>query len=348
MRLKYITSILIVTLIITMLSACTSAGTTSQEAMPTASSSKYGTVQVYVTDAPPDEEVTEVLITVSGMEIHRADEEQEEEQSEGEGATPQQQEQTSEDQGRWIPIDISDDMKTFDLIQVKDIEEFFGEAKVEEGKYTQLRLSVIKAEVTTSDEITREARVPSNVIKIVRPFEVNAEETTTILLDFDAERSVVFTGSGDIQVKPVVKLSVNGEQQPGTSEENGDDEIVEDETTVEITCEEFNAENHLTSDVIVPVDSQLVVSLCSNASTGFAWSEAAEIGDTAILEQVQHEYIAPQPQNGEEPPPGTPGKEEWTFDTLSPGTTSVSFEYSQPWEGGEKGVWSLEIMLIVE
>jgi predicted secreted protein len=239
-------------------------------------------------------------------------------------------------------------MKIFDLIKVKDIEEFFGEAQVEEGKYTQLRLSVIKAEVTTSDEITREARVPSSVIKIVRPFEVKADETTTILLDFDAERSVVFTGPGNIQVKPVVKLSVNGGQQSGTPEENDDDEIVEEEVTVEITCEEFNAENHLTSDVIVPVNSQLVVSLCSNVSTGFAWSEAAEIGDTLILEQVQHEYIAPQPQNGEEPPPGTPGKEEWTFDTLSSGATSVSFEYSQPWEGGEKGVWSIEIMVTVE
>lgn len=42
----------------------------------------------------------------------------------------------------------------------------------------------------------------------VRPFDVEEGETTVLLLDFDADKSVVVTGSGKVIVKPVVKLTV--------------------------------------------------------------------------------------------------------------------------------------------
>ena len=182
----------------------------------------FGTVEVYVTDAPPDRDVTAVLLTVSSLKIHKASAEHEQQQSGSGNATQQQpgSENTThqEGDGEWITIDISDNMTTFDLLQIKGIEEFFGSAEVEAGKYTQLRLVVEKAEVSLGGEAPQEARLPSGELKIVRPFYISTGEVTMLLLDFDAERSVIVTGSGKVQVKPVVKLSIERKSQSGISD----------------------------------------------------------------------------------------------------------------------------------
>ncbi|MBC8476991.1 MAG: DUF4382 domain-containing protein [Dehalococcoidia bacterium] len=319
-----------------------------------------GTVAVYVTDAPPDREVTAVLLTVSSLEIHLAKAEMEQEQS-GSGNQTQEQEQEEGNGGEWISINISDNMSTFDLLEVEGIEEFFGSSEVAAGKYTQLRLIVDKAEVTTADNVTREASVPSKEVKIVRPFDVDAGETTTLLLDFDAEHSVVFTGSGKVQIKPVVKLSIEQGKQSGEPqseepeeteqvelEEEDEDEDFEDEEIevfLEVSCDELSSENHTSREAEVSVSGLLKVTLCSNPTTGFQWSETANISDTAILEQVSHKYVPPQ---SAQPQAGASGQEVWVFRALEAGTTTVYMEYSRPWQGGEKGVWTFELTVTVE
>ena len=52
-----------------------------------------------------------------------------------------------------------------------------------------------------------DARIPSKELKIVHPFNIIKGETTALVIDFDADRMVTVTGSGDIIVKPVVKLT---------------------------------------------------------------------------------------------------------------------------------------------
>lgn len=315
-----------------------------------------GTVAVYVTDAPPDKEITAVLLTVSSLEIHRAKAEMEQEQS-GSGNQTQEQEQEEGNGGEWISINISDNMSTFDLLKVEGIEEFFGSSEVAAGKYTQLRLIVAKAEVTTGDNVTQEASVPSKEVKIVRPFNVEGGETTTILLDFDAEHSVVFTGSGKIQIKPVVKLSIEQGKQSGKpvkeSEDEDEDEDEEEdfedeeiEVSLEVSCDELSSENQTSREVEMEAGSLLMVTLCSNPTTGFQWSETANISDASILEQVSHEFISPQ--SDPPPPPGTPGQEVWVLRALEAGTATVSMEYSRPWQGGEKAVWTFELTVTVE
>ncbi len=315
-----------------------------------------GIVEVYVTDAPPDEEVTAVLLTISRLEIHRAVAEQEQEQEQSsDNQTPEQEQEQEGEQGEWITIDLSDNMTTFDLLEVEGVEEFFGAAEVEAGKYTQLRLIVDKAEVALGENEPQEATVPSKEVKIVRPFDVEPGETTTILLDFDAEHSVNITGAGKIQVKPVVKLSIT---QKGQSDkpEDGDKEDKQDKgeeepvagVSLEVSCEEFQGENHITREAGVAVGDLLVVTLCSNPTTGFQWSENAEIGDAAVLEQLSHEFIAPKGSDKKNPPPGASGKEVWTFRALTGGTTSVSMEYSQPWQDGEKGAWTFALTVTVD
>lgn len=326
-----------------------------------------GTIDVYVTDAPPDKNVTAVLLTVSSLEVHLAaaemEQEQEQEQSESGNLTQEQEQEQEQEEGNggeWISINISDDMSTFDLLKVKGIEEFFGSSEVAAGKYTQVRLIVDKAEVAVDNGEPQEATVPSGELKIVRPFTVESGETTTLLIDFDAERSVVFTGSGKIQVKPVVKLSIEQGEKSGKpqddedkdkdeeEDEDEDEEELEEEieASVEVSCDEFASANHTSRELEVVAGDLLMVTLCSNPTTGFEWSETANISDTSILEQVSHEFIPPQGDQSSQT--GTPGQEVWVFQALEAGTSTVYMEYSRPWQGGEEAIWTFELIVIVE
>jgi len=165
----------------------------SPEPAPTPAA--LGTVKVYVTDAPPGDRVTSIMVTVSKIEIHKA-------------AAEQEQQQTQQGGGEWITIDISGNATTFDLLKISGIEEFLGASQVEAGKYTQVRLTIDNSEVTLGDKEPQAATVPSKELKLVRPFDVVAGETTDIILDFDADKSVTVTGADKIIVKPVVKLTV--------------------------------------------------------------------------------------------------------------------------------------------
>lgn len=102
---------------------------------------------------------------------------------------------------------------------------------------------------------------------------------------------------------------------------------------VDVTCDEFTAQQHISKEVEIPLNGLLVVSLCSNPTTGFQWSETAQIIDQTILEQMDHESVSPKGKVA----PGVPGGEIWTFKATEKGTTKVSIEYSRPWEGGERG-----------
>ena len=192
--------------------------------MPEATPST-GTIEVRVTDAPPDEEVTAILVTVSAVEIHRAVAEQEQAQ-EGEGEQNQEQEQEQQEQGEWLPLSIIEGAGSFDLLVIKGLEEVLAVEEIEAGKYTQIRVMVEKVEVTLGAGEPVEAKVPSGELKFVRPFDVVEGETTVLLLDFDAEKSVTVTGKGNITVKPVVKLTV----KQGEAQQQGINKVSEEES----------------------------------------------------------------------------------------------------------------------
>jgi len=117
---------------------------------------------------------------------------------------------------------------------------------------------------------------------------------------------------------------------------------------LEITCDDFYEDQHLTREVTVDSGALVTVTLCSNATTGFEWGETAEIGNPALLEQIGHEFIGPEEVDGEMPPPGSAGKQTWTFSARESGTTTIGFDYSRPWEGGEKGEWTLIAIVTVK
>jgi inhibitor of cysteine peptidase len=75
-------------------------------------------------------------------------------------------------------------------------------------------------------------------------------------------------------------------------------------------------------------------------------SHVMKISDSTVLEQTEHKYVIEEYKTP--PPPGTPGKEQWTFKALKEGKSTISVEYSQPWEGGEKEVWAFVLTVVVK
>lgn len=169
-----------------------------------------GTLQIMVTDAPPEEEVTSIMVTVESVEVHKSAAQQ---QSSNNSTT-----NSTDDKAGWLPLDILAGNETFDLLQIQGIEEVLAVAELEAGNYTQIRMTISNVQVKLGDGDLQDVILPSGKLKFVRPFDIVEGQTTALLFDFDAEKSVNVTGSGQIIVKPVVKLSMTTPQmiEPGT------------------------------------------------------------------------------------------------------------------------------------
>jgi len=116
--------------------------------------------------------------------------------------------------------------------------------------------------------------------------------------------------------------------------------------SVEVSCDDFYEHKHLSQQIEVAAGDSFSVTLCSNPTTGFQWSEIAQISNQTALQQTGHQFVSPQSEPP--PPPGTPGQDVWTFKALKKGTSTVSMEYSRPWEGGEKGEWTFVLTVVVK
>ena len=117
-------------------------------------------------------------------------------------------------------------------------------------------------------------------------------------------------------------------------------------SAIDISCDDFMNLQHISQETEVAVGDSFTVTLCSNpASTGYQWSESAQISDQTVLQQTDHEFVLPT--DGLLLSPGTPGKEIWTFQALEEGESTISMEYGQPWEGGEKAAWTYNLTVTV-
>jgi hypothetical protein len=160
------------------------------------STSSTGSIEVRVTDAPPNQDVTSVMVTVTSVEIHQA------------GGNQQ-------DESGWLLMKLSG-ASTFDLLQVKGLEQVLATGDLAAATYTQIRMQVSKVQVTFKSGNTSDATVPSGKLKFVQSFDVAAGKPTVLLFDFDAEHSINITGNGSVMFKPVIKLTVT--KTPGAIE----------------------------------------------------------------------------------------------------------------------------------
>ncbi len=114
--------------------------------------------------------------------------------------------------------------------------------------------------------------------------------------------------------------------------------------SVEVSCDDFMQQKHISKEVATAVGDSFTVTLYSNATTGFKWSESAKISDPTVIQQIGHEFVSPEAKGVV----GAAGKEVWTFKALKKGTSTVSLEYSRPWEGGEKGEWTFNLTVVIK
>jgi inhibitor of cysteine peptidase len=109
-----------------------------------------------------------------------------------------------------------------------------------------------------------------------------------------------------------------------------------------ISCDTFNENaTGVRNDFEIEIGDKIYVELCSNPSTGFQWGYEMS-GDTAVKEE-EHDYQEPEGDAV-----GAAGKELWTFEGVSKGTSEIRMTYSQPWDGGIKDEWIYVINVVVK
>jgi inhibitor of cysteine peptidase len=115
---------------------------------------------------------------------------------------------------------------------------------------------------------------------------------------------------------------------------------------VSVASEDFSAEARILRQVEVKAGDVFSIALDSNATTGFIWTEQAKIADGNVLKQTRHEYVPPR-ANNDKPVAGMSGIEEWWFTAGQVGLTTATMSYDRPWEGGEKGVRTFVLTVVV-
>jgi hypothetical protein len=111
--------------------------------------------------------------------------------------------------------------RTCDLKKLVDRQDLLGAGTLPEGHYTQVRLLVSSATLyfdnasegppcatTITPPAGRSANVeiPSGEVRLNREFDVAASGATTMLIDFDGDRSVTETGNGRFRMTPVIAI----------------------------------------------------------------------------------------------------------------------------------------------
>jgi hypothetical protein len=234
------------------------------------SDSGTGALSLGLTDTTTDE-YQAIYVTIKEVSVHRAGSETVEE-GEEEGSEPIEEENGEENGNGWQTI--LEPKTTYNLLElVNGVIEHLGIADLEAGHYTQMRLilgdtpddsqNILGDEhpfanyVIYINEDVQELKVPSGYktgIKIVRGFDITADQTTDLILDFDASKSVVKAGkSGKLLLKPTIKV-IDGDESTTVSGMVKMDEIGVDETGVGgvyVSAQTLNSEAEDVKDEVI-------------------------------------------------------------------------------------------------
>jgi hypothetical protein len=147
-------------------------------------STEKGTLSLKITDAPGELNISKALVTISYVEVHIA--------AGGNNSSAE-----------WV--NVVNESQQFDLIQLENVTDILGNASLDIGIYTQIRLHIDEALVTI-DGVEYDLEIPSETIKLVHQFIIEAQETTTLVLDFDIKESVHKTGNDRYILQPTIRV----------------------------------------------------------------------------------------------------------------------------------------------
>ncbi len=139
-------------------------------------------VEVRLTDAPGDYQA--VNIDIQGVEIN-----------------------AQEGDGGWVSLDINEGVYNI-LDLTNGLDTLLGTIELPAGKISQIRLKLGDNNSIKVDDQVIELNTPSGQqsgLKLLLNTTLQAGVTYKILLDFDAARSIVSTGSGKYNLKPVIR-----------------------------------------------------------------------------------------------------------------------------------------------
>jgi Domain of unknown function (DUF4382) len=152
--------------------------------MVASKSTGTGTVSICVKDLPDD--WIHVNVTFSEVKIHKA---------------------SGDNESGWYNLSLQTD--TVDLAVLTNVSELLASGNVSAGKYTQIRIVVIAAVGTMEDGTVVNFTVPSGELKTTHPFNVTADHTETLTLDFDLSECIKETPQG-WKFRPVLGSIVEG------------------------------------------------------------------------------------------------------------------------------------------
>ncbi len=146
-----------------------------------------GRIKMYIADSPAS--FDEVNIEVTKVEVHSTD--------------------NNEGDNGWVTI--NNKTSTYDLLQLRNgANAVLGDSELSAGHYTQIRLMLSQNCNVVVNGVTYPLILSSQIqsgLKLNHEFDIEANTTFELLLDFDASSSILLTGSGQYFLNPVVRVA---------------------------------------------------------------------------------------------------------------------------------------------
>jgi hypothetical protein len=156
-----------------------------------------GQFRLMLTDSPFSE-AEAVLVTFSAVTVHRTG-------------------------GAFVTLPFADgeSARTCDLKKLQDAIDALGVGDLDEGHYTQVRVTVERATLYFDDDSdgapcapsipapggrSADVVIPSGIVRLNREFDVTGDGPVTMLVDLDGDRSIRQTGKGRYMMQPVLAV----------------------------------------------------------------------------------------------------------------------------------------------
>lgn len=144
-----------------------------------------GQIQMYMVDAPAAYDG--VFIDVKAVEVHKSG---------------------SDSTSGWVTLNSTE--KTYNLLDLQNgAQAVLGDTALDAGHYTQIRLILGSNNYITVGAVKYNLTVPSGSqtgVKLTHEFDIQANTTYSLTLDFNAAQSVVATGNGKFLLKPTIRI----------------------------------------------------------------------------------------------------------------------------------------------